>query len=539
MGAMLDLGWFEFGAKQMKNQVRWPNPGSGQWSNRLLIGSLIGISYLTLFPFRFDFSILHSSQASPFLLGPTLKHGIELDFFLNVLLFVPFGFALSCRLRERGAHWAKALVLAFVAGALVSYAVELLQFFIPTRNSAWDDVTSNSLGSLAGFFVFVFCGDALLRHLSKYGEVIEGWMSPLLTAALLLVYLGLCFGVSIPLQKQTRLSNWDAACELFVGNDASGHHAWKGQVSRLQIWNRALSEGLVQRLTVGGPTPDAEPGLLASYDFNTPAPYSDQTKLSPALYWIPANPSLNNNIPTLDGTSWLGTISPVEELTRKIQGTSQFTVRIFCVPAEIHATDGRIVSLSQSAENVNLHLRQEGTSLFLFFLNPLSQTHSVLAWRVPGVFNAGQGRDIVASYDGSDASIYLDGNRVRQTYRLSPGASLAHHFFIVWTANLGGYIVVYETLIFLPGGFLIGMAARGWATWKTAGRLLLAAGLLLPPVLLELLLVWVSGREILAGNVFLSLCLSIAGALLINADCRARKPLPISLEPVALSCDEE
>jgi hypothetical protein len=58
--------------------------------------------------------------------------------------------------------------------------------------------------------------------------------------------------------------------------------------------------------------------------------------------------------------------------------------------------------------------------------------------------------------------------------------------------------------------------------------MLLAVDLLLPPVFLEFLLVWVSGREILAENIFLSLLLSIAGAYLVNADRRVREPLPVS-----------
>src|ERR1019366_10336635 len=105
-------------------------------------------------------------------------------------------------------------------------------------------------------------------------------------------------------------------------------------------------------------------GLLMSYDFTMPAPYLEQKKFLPALAWISAKPSSKNNVQALeiDGASWLGTKSPVGELTRKIQETNQFTVRIVCMPAGIYGTDGRIVSTPQSAENVKLHLRQEGTN---------------------------------------------------------------------------------------------------------------------------------------------------------------------------------
>ena len=161
--------------------------------------------------------------------------------------------------------------------------------------------------------------------------------------------------------------------------------------------------------------------------------------------------------------------------------------------------NGRIVSLSQSADNVNFHLRQEGQFLVFWFRNPLSATRSMLAWRVPGVFEAGKMRDIVASYDGSDAFIYLDGNRVPQTYRLSPGASLMHSFFFIQDADLDGYVLVYETLVFLPAGLLIGSAAWKWSRQEISARWMLGLGWVLPAVLLEIFLAGMSGRRIWAG----------------------------------------
>ena len=520
----------------MKNQALWSYLGCARWSNRLLLGSLVGIAYLTLFPFRFDFAA-HSSSWSPFLLGESLKSGQHSDFFLNILLFIPFGFGVSCWARKRGVSRAGALLWALAGGFLVSYVVELLQHYIPTRNSAWDDIPPNSMGAVAGFLIFEFCGGALLRMISKWEDIFERWLSPLRTAMVLLVYFGLWFGISIPLQQQTRLSNWDTQCGLFVGNDATGQNAWKGKVSRLQAWNRAIPEDQIRRMTTDGWAPGAESGLLASYDFTTPAPYLDQRKFLPPLTLTSPRPSAKSDAQGLevDGASWLDTRNPVEELTRKIRETNQFTFRIICVPSGIHDTDGRIVSISRSEDNPNFHLRQEGTTLVFWLRNPLSETRSILAWYVPNFFEAGQARDIVVSYDGSDASIYLNGTKLWESYRLGPGVGLAHEFMSVQTANLGGYVVVYQTLVFLPAGLLIGIAARKWSKWNTSGRALLAAGLILPPIILELVLMWVSGREILAGNVIRSVLLTVAGILLINldhhrsdqdADYPARKPLP-------------
>jgi glycopeptide antibiotics resistance protein len=507
----------------MNIQVLPSRQASAEWSNRILILSLLGIAYLTLFPFKFDFAATYVFHRSPFLLQSSVKRVMYLDFFLNVLLFVPFGFGVSAQVCKRGASRWVSLLLALLAGACVSYTVEVLQFYIPARDSGWEDVISNTMGSVAGFLLFELFGVAILQKTSKREQSFEGWLSPRKAALLLAAYFAACFGTSAILQNRTRLSNWDPQCTLFVGNDASGQHAWGGQVNLLQIWNRALPDKAIPEL-IGRQSADREStGLLGSYDFTGSPPYRDQTNFLPELGWTPGQPQFTNTRALeLDATSWLRTKFPVENLTQEIRKSSQFTVHIVCTPAAIQGVNGRIVSLSQSAENVNFHLRQEGPALVFYFRNPLSARRSMLAWYVRGVFQAGQARDIVAVYDGSDAFLYLDGIRVPQTYRLSPGASLMHSFYFIRPFDLDGCNIVFETLLFLPAGLLIGAAVRQWSRQKLFCLWMLALGWVLPAVLLEVLLVWVSGRRIWIGNIALSLVFGLAGILLINADRRSK-----------------
>jgi VanZ family protein len=494
-----------------------------EWSNRILIFSLLGIAYLTLFPFKFDFGVTSALHRYPFLLDTSVKRSTHMDFFLNVLLFVPFGFGLCAKLHKRGRSRWTSLFQAIAVGAGTSYVVELLQFYIPARDSGWLDVFTNAAGSAIGFFLFELCGGAILEILSKWEDSFDGWLTPRRASLLLAAYFAVCFGISVFLQNETRLSNWDPQCILFVGNDASAQHAWRGKVLLLQIWNRALPEQAIRRMTGGKSGLDASTGLLGSYDFTESSPYRDQRNFLPPLGWTPEQPQFTNaQASEWDARSWLRTQFPVENLTQEIKKSSQFTVHIVCAPAATQDAEGHIVSLSQSADNVNFHLRQEGSNLVFWFRNPLSETRSVLAWTVPGAFEAGKSRDIVASYDGSDAFIYLGGKRVPQTYRLSPGASFMHRFFDIQTADLEAYIIVYETLIFLPAGLLIGVAARKRSGGKFTGRWLLAIGWVLPAVLLESLLAAVSGRRIWAGNIALSLIFGLAGILIVNADRRLK-----------------
>ncbi|HEV7967685.1 MAG TPA: VanZ family protein [Candidatus Acidoferrales bacterium] len=503
----------------MKTQDLPHERACAEWSNRILILSLLGIAYLTLFPFRFDFSVSFVLHRIPFLLGTSEKRSGPLDIFLNVLLFVPFGFGVCAELRKRGeSRWAS-LLLALAAGAGVSYVVELLQFYIPARDSGWEDVITNTAGSVAGFVLFEVCGGAVLEELSKWEGAFDCWLSPHRVALLLVAYFAFCFGSSILLQSRTRLSNWDPQCILIVGNDASGQNPWRGQILLLQMWDRTLSPQEIRRMSAPGSAGDPSTGLLGSYDFMSPPPYQDQRNVLPPLGWTPQPPQFRDaRIIETDAKSWLRTKVPVENLTEEIRKSSQFTVHVVCTPAATEGAKGRIVSLSESAENVNFHLRQDGTNLVFWFRDPLSERRSALAWTVHGAFEAGKVQDIVAAYDGSDAFVYLDGKRVPQTYRLSPGAILVHRLHYIQTSDLQGCVIVYETLVFLPAGLLIGAAARKRSEPIISSRWMLALAGVLPAVLLEIVLAAVSGRGILAGNIALSLLFGLAGVLLINAD---------------------
>src|ERR1700734_104777 len=119
-------------------------------STRLLILSVAGILFLTLYPFRFDFTRTTHNGLLPVCLDGWGKDAGTFDGLLNVLLFIPFGFGLAAMLRRRGKSLLSCIGLCFLCGALLSYMVEVTQLFVPSRDSGWDDVFTNSSGSLVG-----------------------------------------------------------------------------------------------------------------------------------------------------------------------------------------------------------------------------------------------------------------------------------------------------------------------------------------------------------------------------------------------------
>src|SRR5712692_6630008 len=338
-----------------------------EWANRILIVSLAGIVCLTLFPFRFDSTFRQSAGASAFLLGMSPKHQLFWDWFLNGLLFLPFGFGLSAQLRKRGVTWTVTLGVAFAAGSITSYLVEFLQFYIPSRNSGWNDVVSNTAGAFAGSLLLIMLGEPLLGLLTKWEMRLDAGLSIRRVSLIVAAYLAIWFGISIPLQLLTRLSNWDASMPLLVGNDGTARHAWRGQIYRLQIWSRAVPEDLARKLTAGEVAPGEDAGLLASYEFTGSPPYQDQRKTLPDLAWISSTPPPPRDAKglDLDGSSWLRSVVPVSGLAAELKRTHQFAVRAVCAPANVSELDQRVVSISAVSGWPNLTLRRQGASLVL------------------------------------------------------------------------------------------------------------------------------------------------------------------------------
>jgi hypothetical protein len=489
------------------------------WSNRFLIAAMAGILFLTLFPFRFDFQSRPLASPLPFLLGSGMKTSGPLDVFLNVLLFVPFGFGLAEKLREKKVSRLATFVSAWAAGAIFSYAIELAQFYMPMRDSGWEDVVTNSTGSLVGFFLFEILGCFTIDVLSRGEAALRFWLTVPRVAVFLSIYFLGWFALSAVLQMQTKLSNWDPDCLVVVGNEPGGQSPWKGEVQQLQIADRAVSDLAALQLTAGKIS--AGPPILwrAEYNFSGAAPFRDTLDSLPALSWVPPAflpPSSGSLV--LTGKSWLSSKTPVSDLVADLQKTNQFAIHLICAAEETHNGRGLIVSIARLPFFADLTIRQEESNLIFWFRSPLSAKHAILGWYIPNVFNDTQARNVLYSYDGSDLSLFINGKKSSRLYRLGPGTSLARVLRMVRPAELQGYSEIYYSLVFFPAGIMLGIAAQKYTHSSAANRLVVILYLLLPGFLLEFILTRVSGRPLWISNALLSICLMVAGFFWIRTD---------------------
>jgi VanZ family protein len=494
------------------------HPPSG-WSNRILILAVAGILFLTLHPFSFDFGRYLPRPLFPFSLGGWGQKIGPLEDFLNVLLFVPYGFGLAEKLRERGASRIATFGVTLAAGALLSYAVELLQIYIPQRDSGWEDVLTNSFGGVVGAMLFDLFGGG--RLLSATEREARAWLTWRRAAPVLTLYLGIWCVFTVRLQEEARLSNWNSDSLLVVGNSASNRFtsAWKGQIFELEMWGHAVSPEFARALTSRDPADTADTDSIVAYRFSGSAPFQDGRHLLPGLSWTSQAPgSISASDVFLDGKSWLTSPSSVSALVSDLEKTGQFSLRVLCEPADISGVDARIVSISSPSGAANMELRQEDASLVFWFRTPLSMQRARMSWIIPETFAANEMRDILLTFDGASANLFINGKKHDSNYELGPGAALARIIRRIKTPELELYGYAFYAMVFFPAGCLIGLASRAVAAHGVVRLSLALSGLVLPSVILEAVLVHASGRAVSFENIVLSILLTASGSLWINAD---------------------
>jgi len=449
-----------------------------------------------------------------------MKSAGLLDDFLNVLLFVPFGFGLAGELSARGTRRVASLLSCLVAGALVSYGVEFLQNFIPSRDAGWHDVMTNSTGSVVGFVFFAFTGERVLRYLHGMEAAISDFVTFRRAVWIGSLYFGAWLLFSVPLQQHARIANWDPNALLTVGNFAAGKQdtAWKGQVSRLELWDRSTPNDLAEEITSGKLANQPLANLIGSYDFSAALPLKDGTGHLPDLTWNIAAIAAKTAPGTFDGQAWLISAAPAPLLAKRFAETNQFSLHLVCTPDSINEPSGRILTISRGPASVNLDVKQEGRDLVFWFRNRLAIRRSTLAWNVSDVFEPRLARNILISFDGDRLSLFVDGRRESNAYLIGPAAVLAHFFRSIKTSELEAYNYVYYALIFFLGGIIVGIAVRNPGPGRYWNILSLGVAFLIPSGLLEAVLMHAADRPLSYASIALGVCLTAGGALWINAD---------------------
>ncbi len=483
-----------------------------QGAGRLIISGVLLVLVATLSPFEFSLDLSAKEFANRF------NHRSDAqDLISNILLFLPLGFGLTWLTEKSKLRGTLLLVLA--TSSALSLAVEGLQIFLPSRSPSPVDLLTNSLGGLLGFLSFRLGGARVLARTATFIETNKKYFSLRVLTVGFITYTALAVLVSIPLQAGTNLSNWDPSFSLLLGNEQTGDRPWRGQVSGVAIADRALSKAEVAHAFSAKISSVGQDSLLAVYELAGRGSYPDQRSHLPDLAWHrnPADPQARAGV-SLGPSHWLETTTPATFATERISKTSQFSLSATVASADKRQSGpARIISLSRDPYQRNFTLGQENTDLSFRLRTPVTGPNGTSPeLTVTDVFVDTNLHHLIITYDGATLLIYVDGIEHLHTFELTPGLRLFGTLISDDARNLDSFKLLYYGLVFIPLGAVLALTItssrqRFWRRVSIAGQAILLASLVL-----ELVLVRVSGKVVSLENLLLGMVLAASGMLLVE-----------------------
>jgi hypothetical protein len=95
------------------------------------------------------------------------RHISYIDFFLNILFFIPFGLLLRLLLEKFTNRYYLSFFITIMTGLFLTITIETLQSFLPVRYTSILDVLSNTLGTIAGAMIITFSWVRQLLNLQR------------------------------------------------------------------------------------------------------------------------------------------------------------------------------------------------------------------------------------------------------------------------------------------------------------------------------------------------------------------------------------
>src|SRR5262249_26222314 len=91
------------------------------------------------------------------------------DVMVNIAGFIPLGFFLYACWLER--QWPQPMIAAVLICTATSLAIELIQAYLPTRNSGVTDLFTNTFGTYLGAMSYRFLRRAILLRLDGFVDL--------------------------------------------------------------------------------------------------------------------------------------------------------------------------------------------------------------------------------------------------------------------------------------------------------------------------------------------------------------------------------
>ena len=152
------------GSRQSRRTTVTAAPGAGGWGgSKLSLYSAVAYTLLGIYASLYPFSGWHDTGAplTAYLTGGWPRYTTAFDLTINVIAYAPLGFIWVPALRPR-LPAAAAVVLAILIGSALSFAMETVQNFLPSRVASNLDLGCNVLGTVLAALAGARWGGALL-----------------------------------------------------------------------------------------------------------------------------------------------------------------------------------------------------------------------------------------------------------------------------------------------------------------------------------------------------------------------------------------
>ncbi len=441
------------------------------WALPIVLGSVMVILMGTLYPFTMEWDLIRNADKSEVLRTFLFQRSGAEDILDNILLFIPLGFGFaSAKLVRRIPLWP---LLVMIACTGLSTSVEFIQIALPSRTPTGMDVLTNTLGGLVGMIAFGVA-QLLCFHRLSFALVVS------LGAALLI-------GLSYPLQRTARFTNWEYPFTLNLGSQEQKWRAWTGTIRTLAFSSVAASSEQLREMTS---QPVADPGYPwhAHYDLAASDPLLDQTGAQAAFSPLRMPTIQSGPEGVVFGLGQALTINSdgLAPIISPIQLADQITMLITLTPGTLDQY-GQIVRIGNAQNYLNLMLTQRGGDLIVQLRTPATGEHTdrMISLVLDHVFDQPSPQVIALSYQRGVLQVAINGTLRPERLDITP--ALAFFSLMLpfkannvlarydWIPTL--YALLYATMLFVP----VGMASALWANprWHLAIRMLLGLSLAL------------------------------------------------------------
>ena len=147
-------------------------PSASPFSRACLVAYTILIVYASLYPFsgwQFDTLSTYLDQIKQW-----PHYLIRFDILVNILGYIPFGILIIFSIYPRLSR-VSSVALAILGGAAMSWLMESLQFFLPSRVTSVLDLLTNSTGALLGALMGTLCAPIVLGS-GRLNDLRKRWL---------------------------------------------------------------------------------------------------------------------------------------------------------------------------------------------------------------------------------------------------------------------------------------------------------------------------------------------------------------------------